>query len=151
MEFKVGDRVYYLEDKEDTATVIGETTLGNVRVTFDDGGTSTFYPEDLTLVDHVDVDLTKIDKPFGELDKFTKMALIEAWIDGEVIQAGDEYGYWHYVSPPIWSGDVKYRVKPKPVVTAHEEYSEHFMIKYNRIDGAIDYSSAEVVERYKSE
>ena len=32
------------------------------------------------------MDLTKIDKPFGELDRETKIALFAAWVDGSKIE-----------------------------------------------------------------
>jgi hypothetical protein len=59
-------------------------------------------------------DLTKLDKPFGELDDKTKKALLCAWVDGAGIVT-----YWdgsdkvfHPISNPNWSPQNTYRVKP---------------------------------------
>jgi len=60
------------------------------------------------------MDLTKIDKPFGELDDATKGALLLAHLRGEVI----EYyaNGWREISDPLWTVTTKYRVRPKPVI-----------------------------------
>ena len=58
------------------------------------------------------MDLTKIDKPFGELDDSTKGALLLAHLRGDVIEfwgAG-----WHVIGNPMWTDTVIYRVQPKP-------------------------------------
>lgn len=60
------------------------------------------------------MDLTKIDKPFGELDDATKGALLLAHLRGEVIEfwgAG-----WHTIDNPMWTDTDRYRVQPKPVI-----------------------------------
>jgi len=60
------------------------------------------------------MDLTKIDKPFGELDDATKGALLLAHHRGEVIEffgAG-----WHVIGNPIWTDTDRYRIQPKPVI-----------------------------------
>jgi len=58
------------------------------------------------------MDLTKIDKPFGELDDATKGALLLAAHRGEVI----EYCTGASVKSPIWDNHTIYRVQPKPVI-----------------------------------
>lgn len=60
------------------------------------------------------MDLTKIDKPFGELDRETKIALFAAWVDGAKI----EYD-WGAVqtSLPCFQMQYTYRVAPtKPSI-----------------------------------
>ena len=61
------------------------------------------------------MDLTKIDKPFGELDDAIKGALLLAHIRGEVIEYDDGLGL-EVTNKPIWSELVIYRVQPKPVI-----------------------------------
>lgn len=61
------------------------------------------------------MDLTKIDKPFGELDDATKGALLLAQHRGEVIEFDDGLGV-EVTSNPIWDAATIYRVKPKPVI-----------------------------------
>lgn len=61
------------------------------------------------------MDLTKIDKPFGELDDATKGALLLARHRGEVIER-DDVEIWRIVVTPIWNATNIYRVKPKPVI-----------------------------------
>ena len=61
-------------------------------------------------------DLTKIDVPFGELDRETQLALFEAWLDGEKLE-------WEYNSAwarfdgsgPTWHSKSTYRVRPEPL------------------------------------
>lgn len=69
------------------------------------------------------MDLTKIDKPFGELDDATKGALLLAAHRGEVIEAwvfcGDE---WRETDHPMWNPGGKYRVQPKPVIGEYKVY-----------------------------
>ena len=60
------------------------------------------------------MDLTKIDKPFGELDDATKGALLLAHLRGEVIEFWG--AVWHVIGNPIWTDTDKYRVQPKPVI-----------------------------------
>lgn len=61
------------------------------------------------------MDLTKIDKPFGELDDATKGALLLAHHRGEVIETtfGGVFGV---AKNPHWYGGDVYRVQPKPVI-----------------------------------
>ena len=61
------------------------------------------------------MDLTKIDKPFGELDDATKGALLLAQLRGDVI----EYKIGNIWEVPLyvaWAEVATYRVKPKPVI-----------------------------------
>lgn len=57
-----------------------------------------------------EVDLTTIDKPFGELDRKTQVALFEAWLDGETIITSNSV--W---LNPYWFPKVVYKVSPKRV------------------------------------
>jgi hypothetical protein len=58
-------------------------------------------------------DLTKIDKPFGELDRETKIALFTAWVDGAQIEL-DPRGT---ICDPMWARTCVYRVAPtKPSI-----------------------------------
>jgi len=50
------------------------------------------------------LDLTKIDKPFGELDRETKLALFAAWLDGAQIECSGMVGH------PGWYKFHTYRV-----------------------------------------
>jgi len=61
------------------------------------------------------MDLTKIDKPFGELDDATKGALMLAHHRGEVIER-DDGKIWRIVVTPIWDASTIYRVQHKPVI-----------------------------------
>ncbi len=51
------------------------------------------------------MDLTKIDRPFGELDRETKIALLTAWVDGAQIERGGRI-----FDPPMWDKYYTYRV-----------------------------------------
>ena len=51
-------------------------------VTANDGRQSVISTEGLAVISP---DLTKIDKPFGDLDRSTQVALFESWLDGEDI------------------------------------------------------------------
>lgn len=51
------------------------------------------------------MDLTKIDKPFEELDRETKIALFAAWVDG--VQIENNHGA---VTHPLWKHGMTYRV-----------------------------------------
>lgn len=61
------------------------------------------------------MDLTKIDKPFGELDDATKGALLLAAHRGEVIEFND-FGGFSAAATPAWSSITIYRVRHKPVI-----------------------------------
>jgi len=58
-------------------------------------------------------DLTKIDKPFDELDDATKGALLLAAYRGEVIERLDTKAE---IFCPTWFKNIVYRVRPKPVI-----------------------------------
>jgi len=60
------------------------------------------------------MELTKIDKPFGELDDATKGALLLAHHRGEVIEFWENG--WHAIDNPMWTDKDRYRVQPKPVI-----------------------------------
>jgi hypothetical protein len=62
------------------------------------------------------MDLTKIDKPFGDLDDATKGALLLADHRGEVIEVSDDGLTFMDCDSPIWIDDLIYRVQPKPVI-----------------------------------
>lgn len=62
------------------------------------------------------MDLTKIDKPFGELDDATKGALLLAAHMGEVIEIIDGDLAFSVHDMPSWYDDLTYRVQPKPVI-----------------------------------
>ncbi len=56
------------------------------------------------------MDLTKIDKPFGELDRETKIALFAAWVDGDGLEHySSSAGEWVYTEVPSWNSRVRYR------------------------------------------
>jgi len=59
------------------------------------------------------MDLTKIDKPLGELDDETAAALFLAWRRGEVIESSYA-GAWDQ-SQPRWAPHLAYRVRPEPL------------------------------------
>jgi len=60
----------------------------------------------------VSEDLVQIDKPFGELDKNTKLELFEAWVDDLTIQARFGSGSWIDIKDPSWDLRTIYRLKP---------------------------------------
>ena len=60
-------------------------------------------------------DLTKIDKPFGELDRETQLALFEAWLDEKIIETRFTTGEFFCVGHPEWLLDWDYRVRPEPL------------------------------------
>ena len=59
-------------------------------------------------------DLTKIDKPFGELDIETKLALHRAFYEGKVIEISDGPS-WYCGHRPDWHPVCKYRVSQEPL------------------------------------
>lgn len=62
------------------------------------------------------IDLTKVDKPFGELDQVTQWALMGAAVSGKQIEyQTDSGGNWEDVHA-TWEGDEVYRLKSEPVV-----------------------------------
>jgi hypothetical protein len=61
------------------------------------------------------MDLTKIDKPFVELDDYTQGAMLLAHLRGEVIEYTTGNG-WKVPLYVAWSDGAIYRVKPKPVI-----------------------------------
>jgi hypothetical protein len=76
------------------------------------------------------IDLTKIDKPFGELERWEKMALFGAWLDGEKIEfRWTVSGVWESIQPS-WSPTSFYRVKPKPALDKPSINWDHVSPKY---------------------
>lgn len=61
------------------------------------------------------MDLTKIDKPFGELDDATKGALLLAYLRGEVIEYKTG-NVWKVPLHVAWAEVSTYRVQPKTVI-----------------------------------
>jgi hypothetical protein len=58
-------------------------------------------------------DLTKINTPFGQLDRKTKGALLLAAHEGAEIEFfNDGCGIWTNVGAPVWVTEFVYRVKP---------------------------------------
>lgn len=57
------------------------------------------------------MDLTKIDKPFEELDDATKGALLLAHHRGEAIEFWAN-GWRAVLANPVWDDTVRYRIKP---------------------------------------
>jgi len=56
------------------------------------------------------MDLTKIDKPFGDLDRETKIALFTAWVDGDGLEHySSMIGDWVNSSVPSWGRSIRYR------------------------------------------
>lgn len=66
-------------------------------------------------------DLTKIDKPFGELDRETQLAMFEAWLDGARIQG--LAGTWKDWGTPSWASRTLYRVRPEPLTLDSIDWS----------------------------
>lgn len=62
------------------------------------------------------IDLTKIDKPFGELDQVTQWALRGANADGCQIQIFSNVASTWEDRCPHWGECARYRLKPKPEV-----------------------------------
>lgn len=65
------------------------------------------------------IDLTKIDTPFGDLDRETQWMLRGAHASGFPIEQADGMEtslQWYMAPKPSWSGCMFYRLKPKPVV-----------------------------------
>lgn len=58
-------------------------------------------------------DLTKIDKPFGELDRETQLALFEAWLDGAEVDCLAD-GIWYRTNPVSWRKSKAYRIATTP-------------------------------------
>ncbi|AHK11151.1 hypothetical protein S14_39 [Shewanella sp. phage 1/4] len=74
------------------------------------GGKSFFH---LDNVKPLKTDLTKITKPFGELDNQTKKDLLCAWVDGAEIERREYFGdKWYNEYNPLWTDIFSYRVKP---------------------------------------
>lgn len=62
------------------------------------------------------MDLTKIDKRFGELDDATKGALMLDHHRGELIGVSDDGLTFMDCDSPSWIDGLIYRVQPKPVI-----------------------------------
>lgn len=61
-------------------------------------------------------DLTKIDKPFGELDQNTQWALKGAYLDGRAFEFKSPLSSkWVCTSTPIWGDMHIYRLKTEPL------------------------------------
>jgi hypothetical protein len=70
-------------------------------------------------------DLTKIDTPFGELDRETKGALMLAAHEGEEIEYSSDGGNtWTTAQYPAWGTDIAYRVKPVPFTLDTIDWSQ---------------------------
>ncbi|AHK11446.1 hypothetical protein S140_36 [Shewanella sp. phage 1/40] len=73
-------------------------------------GESFFHLDD---VKPLKTDLTKITKPFGELDNQSKKDLLCAWVDGAEIEwLGGGNTCWTKVDNPSWIYGWTYRVNP---------------------------------------
>ncbi len=83
------------------------------------------------------MDLTKIDKPFGELDRETKIALFAAWVDGARIErAGSS------INAPAWHAYAVYRVAPTKPSIDWSHVAPQFRWMATDVDGkAYIYSS----------
>jgi hypothetical protein len=69
-------------------------------------------------------DLTKIDKPFGELDDKTAIALFAAWKKGAKIECNTSYDRrWGEIPEPRWYPECSYRVKSVPLVPDSIDWS----------------------------
>lgn len=64
-------------------------------------------------------DLTKIDRPFEELDDLTRWALKGAHAEGETIENRGTVTRWRVTPEPFWTPGGFYRIKPKRVREAH--------------------------------
>lgn len=66
---------------------------------------------------------------------------LEIWRNGEWVDCGDS----------TWKGDTAYRVRPEPKVATHTHvvfaHGESRGTKYNTIDGKVDWSSFEVMDK----
>lgn len=70
-------------------------------------------------------DLTKIDEPFGELDRDTKVALFAARVDGQTIEYRNAVDpHWTIVRHPSWTDWSLYRVRPEPVTQDSIDWSD---------------------------
>lgn len=82
------------------------------------------------------MDLTKIDKPFGELDDNTKGALLLAHHRGDVIEGFGEYSSnWEICPIPAWYYSSIYRVQPKPVIGEVVFHGDRLTITFPTRDG----------------
>lgn len=61
-------------------------------------------------------DLTKINQPFGDLDRETQWALKGAFADGVEIEFYHRGTCLWTAADPQWSKSGMYRLKPKPVI-----------------------------------
>jgi hypothetical protein len=67
------------------------------------------------------IDLTKIDKPFNELDQFTRWAFKGAAYDNKMFQCRDidELEWETFRSTGVFFSHKIYRLKPEPVIKTH--------------------------------
>lgn len=68
------------------------------------------------------IDLTKVDKPFGELDQATQWALIGAHYSGKQIQQRCDVSDFHDIKAPSFSAVVIYRLAPPEPVKETREW-----------------------------
>lgn len=70
------------------------------------------------------IDLTKINKPFGELDDATKGALLLAKHNGAKIETAAFVGrFYQLLNPEFIHDDQVYRVAPPPVIPMSVDWS----------------------------
>lgn len=69
-------------------------------------------------------DLTKIDCPFGELDKPTAARLFLAWRDGAEVQCHFVAHEWAKLANPAWAPGALYRLAPPPVTPDYIDWSQ---------------------------
>ena len=81
-------------------------------VTSDDGRQTIIGSDGLAVISP---DLTKINKPFGELNRSVQVALFESWLDGSVIlfEVPEYPEHLMVVASPSWDDGSIYRVKPR--------------------------------------
>ena len=119
LNLSVGDKVICTSSEGFSWYTVGKeyTILDGCQIELDDGAVSPIYGRE-ALFEKVEVDLTTLDKEFGELDNSTKKALVDAYLDGETLQYYSLWTGWSvsYVEP-FFSKGTKYRVKPAPTKT----------------------------------
>ena len=119
--FKVGDKVRRVKHSHGNHTVgavytiAGVTDLGSYLRFLEGGNTYIYDSRNYELVEEYTVGLTKIDKPFGELDNNTKLGLMKAiYIDNETVEVLSCLKTWVEVgNRDPFNPQKIYRLKPE--------------------------------------
>ena len=83
------------------------------------------------------MDLTKIDAPFGKLDRATQLALLGAFhLDGHVLQFKSGKGIWFDLNDePHWDDVSTYRVSPMTADTIDWSHVDARFVRLERDKG----------------